>query len=342
MALCPVCGGWNEISAPACRKCGLASGLFQAVREVAGPDTDSQYASVIAELLAAAEPGMDGTHGPGPKGPSSSFFPTLPSRPSPIRGPSPPPLPVSDKLAGVDDLVSQYAALGRRLGLPVSDLEREVSLARKEASRSRLASARRRLFRLTSERLIELYGRLRNRRDELAYRVVTTKLDTCLENCRRALASGDLLGLEAAEQSAAAEIAGVEETWMNVVGLVAKVRSMGRTVRDLGGDPTEAVAPVARAFRAAKSGDVRQAEQVLGGTVGALWDMMMPLIARWMSRLRETTDRPGIPQTVLLPVAAELRRLSDTVHNNDHDGAVQAIRRLNRAVSGLPRPRRTS
>ncbi len=352
MVECPVCGAENPPEASNCKSCQLATSLFEPVREAAGPTTDdSEYAHVIAEILAAVgpEPGssepMASDAGSGALLSTQARFPSLSAAhsrpPEPDRAPTLPALPVLPSGSGlslVQRQLEELVQVGRREGLDLKEADQKMLSALKAEDAAALDELRRTLFVQVAASVAEDLEIQTARRNELAPLVTTPTVDAELNSARGAFATGDLSGVVRRLRQAADGLSTMEDRWATCQILTAEADLMMETLRELGQDPGPALGPLSEGRRLARAGDTDRAERVLAGANRALWGLLARRLNESLQEIRAQLQGRVATDEEIAPVVHELRQLGALIRRRNFGAAVTAYRRLRTAASALSPP----
>ncbi len=350
---CPACGLEAPVDSTECPRCHLSTQLFDAVREVAGdqPDPDPAYVQTIGEILTQlGDDPLLAPEGPGATQGRLAYPHRFPSpaadrgRPSFLEKPPPAPQPLGTLpalppggdvpllLRQVNDLLQ----LGRRQGLNLSPYTERAREALATQDRPTLEGLVRDLFVFLAAALTEQYDAVIARRTELAGLVPTESPDVELEGCRASLALGDLAGAQRRLRHVEETLSDLEEQWATVHILVTEADLIATTIRELGGDPTPALGPLAEGQRRAREGDRAGAEPVLARATLALWSTLNPLLKRELARLRGAIVGRQYDAAATPVVTQALRQLATDLQHRNFAAAVLAYRSL-RATLEPPR-----
>ncbi len=345
---CPACGLETPDGATECARCHLATGLFEAVREAAGdqPDADPRFVQTIGEILQQL-----GDEPAEPADPRAGQI-AYPHRfPSPVRGsprpetadasgPPPRPLGTLPALPPAGEVplllrqVNDLLQLGRRQGLDLTMYTDRAREALATQHRPMLDALARDLFVYVAAALTEEYETAIGRRNELAGLVPTASPDVELEASRASLALGDLAGAQRRLRHVEETLVDLEEQWATVQILVTECDLLAVTIRELGGDPTPALGPLAEGQRRARSGERAGAEPVLARATLALWTILNPLFQRELERLKQRLVGARADGTDVSVATGHLRQLAADLRHRNFAAAVATYRALRALVDG--------
>lgn len=343
MSTCPACTSDVPRDATECPGCHLSVGLFDAVRDAAGPvtDTDPAYLRTIGELLAS----VDLTSNAPPPSPAHGLLsrpvrpplarvggggetarPREPSAVPPVSGL--PPVPRTPSVSGLNKRIDEYFQLGRRLGLDFTDFETRAgaaSLTRDEPSLEALA---REMFVHLASAVVEEQEATLARRNELAQLVPTPSADVELRSVQGAIDRGDLLGAERRLEHLRDELSRLEEEWEVGRILSTECDLLLATIRELGGDPAPALGPLEQGRRAFGKGQRADAERLLSRAAVALWTILEPRFFDDLHRRRDRLVELRAAGTDIAPAVAELRDIATELRQRNFVGTITAYRRM--------------
>ena len=339
MPVCPACEAENLPDASTCRRCGLASELFEPIRAAVGvPKGDPRYERHIRELMDAIGPLAQPSNGPSERNgdiASPARFPALSAaRPPPattpapsIRAvPEPPALPPATDLATLRRQADAYFRLAHRLGLDPATLGELGPRIASLESPPELERIGRDLFVRVAAALTESYESEAARRDELTEFAPTGELDEPLASARRSLELGNLDECEAALRRTGDLLDHLEETWGSTQVLLLGARDLAEMIRELRGDPTGALGPIEEGQRLARAGERREAEGLLArGTLG-LWTLLNPLIEPDIAARSEEVRLRQAEGADVEPVVSDLQEFAALVGRRNFSAAISAYR----------------
>ena len=350
MARCPACGFDDPSDASQCPRCHLSRSLFDAVTEAAGgPDSHPRFLQAIGEILAAVDsPSLGESVGEDSAAllSSPSRFLSMPAAvpavPAAEREPSAPTgfpaLPPGGDVPVLKRQINDYLQLARRQGLDLADFGERARAAVLAQDRDTLEVLGRDLFVHLAASLTEEYENALARRHELSGLVATASPDVELESCRSALAMGDLAGTQRRLRHIEQELSDLEDQWSTVQILVAECDLIAATVRDLGGDPTPALGPLAEGRRLARDGERELAEPVLARAALALWTVLDPMFLREMARIRDAILRRRSEGLDTAAAVVHLRQLAADLRHRNFAAAIGAYRQLRSMAEGAVAP----
>jgi hypothetical protein len=357
MVDCPVCGTETDPSGARCPTCHLATSLFEAVKEAAGPEEQkTEYARTIAEILSAVGP--ENVTAPQTSSVSESArailhqparFPSPssvavadsahPSAPSGPKGAAPlpelPALAPGSSVAQAQRQIEELIQIGRRVGLDLTSFEPHVSAAMTASEAADLEPLRRDLFVQVAAALTEDYEVQMGRRNELAALVPTPTVDTELASGRSALSVGDLAGAQRRLRQVAARLGELEEEWATSQILVAEAELILRALDQLGVDPGSARSALDEGRRLARSGDTPSAERALAGANRVLWEILAPPLAKELAGIRDRVREGSQEGRPIEPVVRELRQMAALIRRRNFGAAISSYERLREAVGAL-------
>jgi hypothetical protein len=353
---CPLCGAETAESAVHCPTCGLATSLFGPLREeleAAEEPPPPEGARVFPEVLQLIHElggGVPASSGPGAVAQPSRFpapEPPTAKVPSVTSPPAPPNLPAIDSADREQVLLrdlEEFRLLARRLGVDLTPIEAPIADAKRTKDLAALEELRRNLYVRDAAFLAESLDRVLARRNELSALTALPTIDEGIEASRRAFARGDLVGAYRLLQKATTELEAREEEWMEVKVLSVEADFLVGTIRDLGGDPSPAVAPLAAARRWARDGELEQVERALARSILALWRLASPLVLEDLKRIRatlaSTTREDGDLRTARAALeemasGLKIRNFTDAILS--YRAAKEATERI-QAARGVPVP----
>jgi hypothetical protein len=349
MVQCPVCGAENPPAVSNCRSCQLAVSLFEPVREAAGVNSgDSEYASAIAQILAAVGPESDATGAALPEPGSGTVlttqarFPALRATPERTHAPGPAPslpalpvLPPGSGLSLLQRQIEELLQVGRREGLDVKEPDQRMLAALKSENRTALDELWRSLFVQVAAAVAEDLEVQAARRNELAPLVPTVAIDAELANAQAGYSSGDLSGVVRRLRQVAEGLSTLEDRWATCQILTTEADLMVETIRELGQDPGPALGPLLEGRRLARAGDSDRAEHVLAGANRALWGLLVPQLNTSLQAIRTQLERRASTDEEIEPVIRELRQMAALIRRRNFGAAVTAYRRLRTAAATL-------
>lgn len=351
MVNCPACGAEvpDADAAVRCPACHLDSGLFEAVRDAAGPATDHDptYLRTIAELLATVDLGNPA---PAPERPALGLlsrparFPSLRPSPRPVEVPPPEPtppltplrelpaLPSAPSTAELRKRVEEYFQLGRRLGLDFTDFERRSSAATISDDDPSLEVLSREMFIHLASAIAEEYESVLARRNELAQLTPTPSADIELDAVQRAIAVGDLGGAQRRLVHVRDQLLRAEEEWEVGRILVTECDLLAQTLRELGGDPAPALGPIEEGRRFLGAGRRTDGERLLARGAVALWALLEPKLFEDLRRVRDRMVEARSAGVDVGPAIGELRTVASELRQRNFVGAITAYHRLRSAL----------
>lgn len=346
MPQCPACGLENPPDAPRCEGCGLAAGLFDAVKAALGsPEHNPEYPEQIGAILTALGEAEAPPPGPGQIA-TPARFPSAPSpQPSPTPVPEPPrelpkrpALGPGPEVAALRVRIDEYLRIGRREGLELGPFQQRARQMVLAPERHQLEALDRDLFVHLSAALSTHYELLRSRRDELGAVGTTRSVDAVLDRARRALAEGDLNAVAGLLREASDELERLEQDWATAQILVTEADLLAQAIRDLDGDPEPAMGPVREGRRLARAGEREAAENMLARATLALWAILSPRWGGELAGLREALIAQRAQGRDVRTAVADLRELAGALQRRNFGAAVLAYRRLRERVEGAARP----
>ncbi len=232
--------------------------------------------------------------------------------------------------------VNDYLQLARRQGIDLNDFAGRARDAVLAQDRETLEVLGRDLFVHLAASLTEEYEAVLARSQELSGLVPTTTPEVELESCRASLAMGDLSGVQRRLRHLEEELGELEDRWATVQILVAECDLITETIRDLGGDPTPALGPLAEGRRLAREGDRAAAEPVLARATLALWSVLDPPFLQELARLRDAILRRREAGEDTTAAVGHLRELAEDLRHRNFAAAISAFRRLRAFADGRP------
>ncbi len=359
MVTCPACG--SEVpdadAAVQCPHCHLSSGLFQAVREAAGPTSghDPAYLRTIGELLATVDLST-------PSPPVGRPVQGLLSRPSrfPSLGPGPgtevPPMRSAPEIAPLRDLpalppagtseelrrrLEEYFQLGRRLGLDFTDFETRSRAALLTDDGASLEVLSREMFVHLASAIAEEYESVLSGRTELAQFTPTPSVDIELDAIRRAISVGDLTGAQRRILLVRDALRRVEEEWEVGRILVTECDLLSQTLRELGGDAGPANGPIDEGRRLLGEGHRGEGERLLARGAVALWSLLEPRLFEDLRRIRDRMVEIRSAGADTAGAVDELRNIAVELRQRNFVGALTAYHRLKAGVDRAGPPEST-
>jgi hypothetical protein len=339
--VCPACGSENPEDGRACVRCGLSVDLFGPVREAAGlPDSDPQFAHAVQEILAAVG---DAT-APDAGGDGRGAFPSFRPYPTPVSGPSPgsprsidslPTLPPAHGVEIARRQVEEYLQIARRQGIDTGDFTLRARDAVATSDAGSFEVLGRELFIHIAGAFTEQFEALVARRNALSTFAPTSGPDVEFESCRAALALGDLGGAQRRLRRLDDTLGRLEEEWATVQVLAGQAELLAETIRELGGDPTPALGPLAEGRRLAKAGDVAAAEPVLARAGLALWSLLEPSFLAEIARQKTALTAARAAGQDVGPALAEMREIAPALRRRSFVSVVGSYRRLRELTGPL-------
>jgi hypothetical protein len=345
MVACPACGATVAEDAAACPHCHLGVTLFAAVREAAGPagGADPTYLRTIAELISTLDLSVPAT--PSPTEPVQGLlarparFPALSAqqeaREPPARTPETvgavtelPMLPPAQDRDATRRRLDEYFALGRRLGLDFTEFEERYGRAALAQDSASLDTLLREMFVHLASALSEEYETALARRNEIAQLVPTPSVDVEFEATRRALAGGDLAGVQRRLAHLRDLITAVEEEWAAGRILLTECDLLATTARELGLDPAAALGPVEEGRKSFAEGHRPEAERLLARGAVALWSLLQPRFFDEVRRYRDRLIQVRSAGGDIAPALTELKEISTELRQRNFAGTLLAFRRL--------------
>jgi len=350
MASCPACGADVPAGRSDCPSCHLATSLFDAVLEAAGPSGggDPAYLRTIGDLLRSvdlespAEPATPPPLRPSAGAPSPGSLELPKSEPSlrpeplvPLGGlPTLPPVAHGEALR---HRAQEYLRLGRRLGLDLTSQSARVGSAELTADDRGLEATVREMFvAIASHLAVDFEGELA-RRNEIAQLVPTPSADVELNALRISLAAGDVVGADRRLGHVRDELARLEDIWATGRILIASCDLLGETITELGGDPTPALGPTLEGRRLLATGRRDLAERLLARGTLALWAVLEPRFFDELRRVRDRLLELRSSGAELGGALANLRAVSTELRRRNFVGTIIAYREL-RSFVGPPEP----
>ncbi|MCI4325183.1 MAG: zinc ribbon domain-containing protein [Thermoplasmata archaeon] len=334
MPVCPACGSDNPEDGRACVRCGLSVDLFGPVREAAGlPDSDPQFAHAVQEILSAVGDATAGGDGADAASVPPTFHPpptpaALPSTGSPRSIDSLPVLPSARGVEIARRQVEEYLQIARRQGIDTGDftLRARDAVAADDAPSFEVLG--RELFIHIAGAFTEQFESLVARRNALSSFAPTSGPDVEFESCRAALALGDLGGAQRRLRRLDDTLSRLEEKWATVQVLGGQAELLAETIRELGGDPTPALGPLAEGRRLAKAGDLAAAEPVLARAGLALWSLLEPSFLAELARQKTALTAARDAGQDVGPALAEMREIAPALRRRSFVSVVGSYRRL--------------
>jgi hypothetical protein len=349
MVVCPACGIETPPSATECPSCRLATSLFVAVREAAGPtgSSDPAYVRTVAELLQSVD--LASGASPAPSDVPALLdqparFPSLPPPPEltaepPTRTPellAPlqglPALPPATSSAELRRRAEEYGALARRLGIDFSALSARLAAASLTNAEPAIEAVVREMFVHVVSSLAEEFGSELARRNEVAQHVPTAGVDVELGAVRRALGLGDVTGAHRRLVHVRDQLGQIEVEWATGRILLTECELLEATIRELGGDPAPALGPLAEGRRSLAEGRREPAERMLARAAFALWAILEPRFLDDLRRLRDRLVEERAAGAAVGPALGELRGMAIELKRRNFAGAIGAYRRLKGSV----------
>ncbi len=351
---CPACGQDIGADVRQCPRCHLPESLFSAVRDVAGsgPAQDPAYLRTIGELLATVDrdPAV-----PPPAAPApgllgrSARFPSLPAAALPpvkeFRAPPSIPqlhdLPVLPEGAPFSETrrrLDEYFLLGRRLGLDFTDFERRFGAATLSDDLASLDVLVREMFVHLASVLAEEYESALSRRNELAQLMPTRSADVEFDAIRRAISNGDLAGAQRRLVHIRDQLSRAEEEWEVGRILTTECDLLVETLRDLGGDPTPALAALEEGRAAVRRGRRTDAERLLAHSAMVLWALLEPRFLDDLKRLRDRMIEVRSSGGDVGPALRALREVAAELKLRNFGGTIVAYRALKGAIDPVGAP----
>ena len=353
MVGCPACGTEVPGAAPDCPHCHLATGLFDAVRDAAGPggSQDPAYLRTIGELLASVD--LSASPEPLPDRPRGLLsrparFPSLPPGEAMPRAPPEvasvtpitdlPALPGAATAIELKRRIEEYFQIGRRLGLDFTDFEGRSGAAALVNDTPSLEVLAREMFVHIASSVAEEYEATLARRNELAQLVPVPSADVELEAIRRAIAVGDMSGAQRRLVHVRDELGRLEEEWEVGRILVTECDLLVQTLRDLGGDPAPATGPLEEGRKCFGEGRRTDAERLLARAAVALWTLLEPRFFADLKRLRDRLVEMRASGADVAPAVKELKKVAEELRQRNFVGTVIAYRHLRSFVEGISPP----
>jgi hypothetical protein len=345
---CPICDSTTPEGASVCPGCGLSVGLFQPVAAAAGTAESPGHPHLvgeIAEATGAPPPSTDST-GPAELAHPARFLPALSGWPRPAAPePAPVPLPelpaleAGEPRAVLRRQLDSLFTLGRRLALDLGSVESALRTAIEIDDVPTYEALRRELFVRVAASLAEGLELALARRNELAALLATGTPDTELDASRASLARGDLLGTYRNLRRAEESLALLEDEWATVEVLALEAQLLAQTVRELGGDPSAALGPLAAAQEHARQGDREGAEPLMAGAVLAIWHLLAPRLRSEVNELVERLVRAESQGASTVAARQALHAMATDLNAHNLGAAVLAWRRARDAAApGVAEP----
>ncbi len=340
---CPACNTPVPSGSPGCPKCHLATGLFDAVREAAGPlkTADPVSLQTIGEILAA----VDLTSPAAPSAPSPALLsqavrvPALgQGLPAPSAEPARPVAPIADlaELPGLpagrseselNQRIEEYLHVGRRLGLDFHDFEERRNAADLVDDAASLDTVAREMFVHLVSAIAEEFETVVARRNELAAFVPTPSADVEIDAIRRSIAQGDLAGAQRRLAHVRDELQRTEEEWEVGRILVTEAELLTSTVRELGGDPEPALGPIEEGRKMIRAGRRTDGERLLARGAVALWAVLEPRLVEDLQRLKARLAELRSAGLDIRPAVEELKVVMTELRQRNFVGTILAYRR---------------
>ena len=346
MSKCPACGFENPDEATQCGRCQLATSLFPSVREAAGtPEAAPSYLRAIGDILAAVDGPAETPEEPATAAvvsPAARFLsmPAALAPPATVPGPTTPlglpALPPAGDVPLLMRQVNDYLQLARRQGLDLTEFGERAREAVLVQDRGTLEVLSRDLFVHLAASLTDEYEGVLGRRHELAGLVETTTPDVELESTRASLAMGDLAGVQRRLRHIEQELSDLEDTWATVQILVTECDLIAETIRELGGDPTPALGPLAEGRRLARAGERGAAEPVLARATIALWSVLDPILLTELARVKESILRQRSAGVDTTESVTHLRDLARDLRHRNFGAAIASFRKLRAQADHAP------
>jgi hypothetical protein len=344
---CPLCGAETAETAAHCPTCGLAVSLYgplreelEAAEEPPPPEGQRVFPEVL-QLVHELGGGLPPAAGPAAVAQPARFPATevpVPRAPSTLAPPIPPDLPAvgsGDREAVLERDIEEFRLLARRLGVDLSLLEAPIADAERAKDVEALEELRKNLFVRDAAFLAAALDHTLARRNELSGFTGTPTIDEALEHARRAFSRGDLFGAHRALQRATTELEAGEEEWMEVKVLTVEAEFLVETIRDLGGDASPVVAPLAAARRWARDGETERVEQALARSILALWRLASPLVLTDLQRIRSTLASATKEDGDLRAARASLQEMASALKVRNFTDTILAYRSAKEAADRI-------
>ncbi|HEV2166870.1 MAG TPA: hypothetical protein VGS23_07860 [Thermoplasmata archaeon] len=338
MQVCPACEAENPPGLPACRRCGLATELFEPIRAAVGlPKDDPRYEVHVRELLEAmgdlaTPPAETATAGARLTAPArfpalSAARPDATIEPPELSIPGPLVRPAPDGIPELRRRIEEYLRLARRLGVLDAELEHRAGELGGVDDLPELERFATELYGRDAASLSASYRTELARRAELAELLPTGPIDGELATTRSELERGELLEGERTLRSVVEHLDRLEEEWGPATLLWMGANDLAGVIRDLGGDPSGALGPLSEGRRLMRELDRAGAERVLARAALGLWTVLNPILEQDLTRRIEVVRAHREAVVEVEPILNDLKEFAEQVTRRNFSAAVAYYRR---------------